>query len=87
MKKLIILFSILFQGLTLVAQKGFDLSKYNVVWDTPSEDSFGSMPLGNGDIGLNVWVEKNGDILFGLRGNCKSSQNLKVLCVKSQLQK
>jgi len=39
-------------------------SKYNVVWTTPSDNSFGSMPLGNGDIGLNVWVEKNGDLLF-----------------------
>ena len=36
----------------------------NVVWTTPSEDSRGSMPLGNGDIGLNVWVEKSGDLLF-----------------------
>ncbi|MDP4273137.1 MAG: DUF5703 domain-containing protein [Bacteroidota bacterium] len=41
-----------------------DPSKYNVVWATPSDDSFGSMPLGNGDVGLNVWVEKNGDLLF-----------------------
>ena len=41
-----------------------DLPKLNVVWNTPSEDSFGSMPLGNGDIGTNVWVEKNGDLLF-----------------------
>jgi hypothetical protein len=40
------------------------VSQYNVVWDTPSEDSFGSMPLGNGDIGLNVWFEKTGDLLF-----------------------
>lgn len=39
-------------------------SKYNVVWNTPSESSFGSMPLGNGDIGLNVWVESSGDLLF-----------------------
>lgn len=40
------------------------LSNYNVVWNTPSPDSTGSMPLGNGDIGLNVWVEKNGDLMF-----------------------
>ena len=39
-------------------------SKFNVVWNTPGENSFGSMPLGNGDIGLNVWVEKSGDLLF-----------------------
>jgi len=45
-------------------QTNADPSKYNVVWTTPSDDSFGSMPLGNGDLGLNVWVEKNGDLLF-----------------------
>ena len=42
------------------------VEKYNVVWDSPSESSFGSMPLGNGDIGLNVWVEKNGHLLFDI---------------------
>ncbi len=36
----------------------------SLIWQTPSRDSSGSMPLGNGDIGLNVWVEKNGDLLF-----------------------
>ncbi len=41
-----------------------DPGMYDVVWDSPSGDAFGSMPLGNGDIGLNVWVEKNGDICF-----------------------
>ncbi|HTD99891.1 MAG TPA: DUF5703 domain-containing protein [Mucilaginibacter sp.] len=37
---------------------------YNVRWDTPGPGSAQSMPLGNGDIGLNVWVEKNGDLVF-----------------------
>ena len=39
-------------------------TQYNVVWTTPSESSFGSMPLGNGDVGVNVWMEGNGDLLF-----------------------
>src|ERR1700744_3081746 len=38
--------------------------EYNVQWDTPGPGSAESMPLGNGDIGLNVWTEKNGDLLF-----------------------
>lgn len=29
----------------------------HVVWNTPSRDSAGSTPTGNGDIGLNVWTE------------------------------
>lgn len=41
------------------------LADCNVVWDTRSRsESFESMPLGNGDIGLNVWVEVNGDLMF-----------------------
>ncbi len=40
------------------------LDKYDVVWDAPSPDAWGTMPTGNGDIGLNVWVEESGDLLF-----------------------
>ncbi len=40
------------------------LSSYDVVWDSPGEGVDDSMPLGNGDIGLNVWTEPNGDLLF-----------------------
>ena len=37
---------------------------YNVSWTTPGPGPAQSMPLGNGDIGLNVWVEPGGDLLF-----------------------
>ena len=40
------------------------VSKYNVVWDAPSRDHTGSMPLGNGDLGLNAWIEPSGDLVF-----------------------
>ncbi len=40
------------------------LDACNVVWTTPSKDSSGSMPLGNGDIGINLWIEDGGDLLF-----------------------
>ncbi|TWI94567.1 hypothetical protein JN11_04677 [Mucilaginibacter frigoritolerans] len=40
------------------------LNAYNVNWDTPGPTSMQSMPTGNGDIGLNVWVESNGDLCF-----------------------
>ncbi len=39
---------------------------YNVVWTSPSTNSNGSMPLGNGDIGVNVWTENNRDLVFYL---------------------
>ncbi len=53
------------------------LGRCNVVWDTPSHDSSGSMPIGNGDIGLNLWVEEGGDLFFYIgktdawNGNCQ----------------
>ncbi len=40
------------------------LHGYNVAWTSPSQDHHGSMPAGNGDIGLNVWVENKGDLCF-----------------------
>jgi hypothetical protein len=39
---------------TLYAQKK-ELAEYNVQWNTPGINSQGSMPIGNGDIGANVW--------------------------------
>ncbi len=38
--------------------------QYNVTWDSPSSDCHGSMPLGNGDIGINAWVDQKGAICF-----------------------
>ena len=40
------------------------LSAYDVKFDSLGHSSCNSMPLGNGDIGLNVWTEQNGDVLF-----------------------
>jgi len=42
-----------------------------VVWTTPSTNSAGSMPLGNGDISVNAWAEKDGDLLLYI-GKCDS---------------
>lgn len=41
-----------------------ELERCNVVWDSPSADARGSMPIGNGDIGINAWVEASGDLVF-----------------------
>ncbi len=57
------------------------LNKYNVVWDSPSKDCLGSMPLGNGDIGLNVWVEKSGDICFYISKTDSWGDNARLLKV------
>jgi hypothetical protein len=39
-------------------------TSYNVVWDSPSIDSNGTMPLGNGETGINAWFDKSGDLQF-----------------------
>jgi alpha-L-fucosidase 2 len=63
------LFACLLLPVTAGAQvKKFDirpfLNAYDVSWDTPGPTSMQSMPIGNGDIGLNVWVEGSGDLCF-----------------------
>jgi hypothetical protein len=54
---------------------------YNVVWNSPSKDAGGSMPLGNGDIGLNAWVEENGDLVFYLSKTDSWDDNGRLLKV------
>ena len=61
MKNTIILF-FLFVTLSAKAQLPV-LDDYNQIWTTQSNNSSESMPLGGGDIGMNVWVEK-GDLYF-----------------------
>ena len=54
---------------------------YNVVWTTPSKDAAGSMPLGNGEVGLNLWVEENGDLLFYISRSDSLSEISRLLKV------
>ncbi|MFV8326638.1 DUF5703 domain-containing protein [Flavobacterium sp. ZS1P14] len=56
------LFLLLFSTLFTKAQIPV-LANYNPIWNTQSSNCSESMPLGGGDIGLNVWVEK-GDLYF-----------------------
>jgi len=55
------------------------LDAYNVIWTTPSKNSSGSMPLGNGDIGLNVWVEEGGDLLLYIGKTDSWDENSRLL--------
>ncbi|MDR1103230.1 MAG: DUF5703 domain-containing protein, partial [Tannerella sp.] len=43
-------------------QETFPVAKHNVIWDSPGVNSRGSMPVGNGDIGANVWVNPAGEL-------------------------
>jgi len=40
------------------------LDAHDVLWETPSTGSSGSLPLGNGEVGINAWVESNGTLVF-----------------------
>jgi hypothetical protein len=40
------------------------VDEHNVVWTEPSTNLWGTMPLGNGDISVNAWVEAGGDLRF-----------------------
>ena len=42
----------------------FRLKNYNVIWTSTSKNSSESMPLGNGSIACNVWLEPSGDLLL-----------------------
>ena len=42
------------------------LAAHHVVWNSPSQDMHGSMPIGNGDLAANFWVEPTGDLVFYL---------------------
>jgi hypothetical protein len=42
-----------------------ELARYNVIWESPSKDVTGQMPLGNGDIAANVCVIEGGDLRRG----------------------
>ncbi len=57
------------------------MSKYDVVWDTPSADAAGSMPMGNGEVGINLWVEANGDLNFYISRSDSFSEISRLLKV------
>lgn len=38
------------------------IDRYDVRWESRSRNSWGSMPIGNGDIGANLWVDSSGTL-------------------------
>ncbi len=58
---------------------GASVSDYNVVWESPSDNEHGSMPIGNGDLAANVWVEPGGDLVFYISKSDAWSGNGRLL--------
>src|SRR5689334_6575437 len=48
-----------------LAADGLSLaSSHDVVWNTLGKNENDSIPIGNGDLAVNVWTEQNGDIVL-----------------------
>lgn len=74
-KLYIISICLLFSNFCMQAMTGnpaFDWNDYAVVWQSQSKDASASMPLGGGDIGCNVWVEKGNILLYAQRSGSLS---------------
>ncbi|MCX6873606.1 MAG: DUF5703 domain-containing protein [Verrucomicrobia bacterium] len=54
------------------------LDACNVAWDSPSQNAHGSMPLGNGEVGINAWVEPSGDLVFYISKTDAWDENARV---------
>lgn len=59
----------------------YSLKDYHVIWNTPGKDSADSMPTGNGDIGINVWTDKSGDLMLYLGKTDSWDENCRLLKV------
>src|SRR5258706_3576643 len=56
------------------------LNSYNEAWTSPSTNgSPGSMPIGNGDITANVWVENGGDLMMYIGKSDSWSEGTRLL--------
>ena len=51
------------------ARPDHQISRYNVVWNAPSKDATGVMPIGNGDLAAGVYAIENGDLYLLLAKN------------------
>ena len=68
-------------ALLVTANSFASLQDYNITWDSPGKTSADSMPLGNGDIGLNVWTEPDGDVVFYISKTDAWGDNSRLLKV------
>jgi len=65
--------------MALPAQENQFAARNDVTWNSPGTNENDSMPLGNGDIALNVWTEQDGDIVLLLAKSDAWSENGQLL--------
>lgn len=63
--------SVIMTGCTNAAypKEGESVGLYNVIWESPSKDRTGQMPLGNGDIAAGVYAIEDNDLYLLLSKN------------------
>src|SRR5580658_4370430 len=65
--------------LLLSAQTNRFAASNDVAWHSLGTNENNSMPLGNGDLALNIWTEQNGDIVLLLAKSDAWSENGQLL--------
>jgi len=65
--------------LTLAAQQLDGITDYALVWSTPAEDASDSVPMGNGGVAANVWIEENGNLVLLLARHDTHSEASRLL--------
>jgi len=56
-------------SIQIQAQVEDKIGNYNIIWESPSKDATGQMPLGNGDIAAGVYAISDGDLYLLLSKN------------------
>jgi hypothetical protein len=79
MKPKFILLQMVLAAVGLFAQAADLVERNDVTWNSLGTNENNSMPIGNGDIALNVWTEQNGDIVLLLAKSDAWSENGQLL--------
>ena len=66
-------------AMAAVAQESNFVGQNDVTWHSLGTNENDSMPLGNGDVAVNVWTEQNGDIVLLLAKSDAWSENGQLL--------
>src|SRR4051812_32379005 len=74
MFRFVLILILVFINLRVTAQQSA-VDPYNIVWTTQGKNAAESMPCGGGDIGLNVWVEKNKLLIYIARSGSFDENN------------
>jgi len=77
---------VLLVSLWFTSTAAFSQEKENVIWTTQSNNSAESMPVGGGDIGLNLWVEKGEVYLYLSRSGTFDENNTLLKLGRIKLQ-